>query len=135
MKESIPTIGDSVPTDRPEPFLDADGEFLAQVETLQDGLIDWSTGGSFDDATYRRCRSQLLGRHDLRHLVPAFVRKCRHLAQFWGWIKEEKPTYAERRRLIWDGFSPLIDHLENGNRTPSEEAISVTLHESGTPTR
>ena len=127
MKDNIQSNRDSVPTDRHEPFLDADEEFLAQVETLQEGLIDWSTGGSFDDATYRRCRSQLLARHDLRHLVPPFVRKCRHLAQFWGWIKEEKPTYAERRRLIWDGFGPLIDHLENGNWTPSEEAISVTL--------
>ena len=138
MKDSIPSSRDSVPTDRTdasqattqsegEPFLDADGEFFVQVVTLQDGLIAWATGESFDETTYRRYRGQLVARHDLRHLVPPFVRKCRTLAQFWGWIKEEKPTYADRRRLIWEGFGPLIDHLEHGNRTPSEEAISVTL--------
>ena len=138
MKDSIPRSRDSVPTDRTdasqattqsegEPFLDADGEFFVQVVTLQDGLIAWATGESFDETTYRRYRGQLVARHDLRHLVPPFVRKCRTLAQFWGWIKEEKPTYADRRRLIWEGFGPLIDHLEHGNRTPSEEAISVTL--------
>ena len=138
MKDPIPRSRDSIPTngtDRSqptsqsvaEPFLDADGEFLVQVVTLQDGLIAWATGESFDETTYRRYRGQLLARYDLRHLVPPFVRKCRTLAQFWGWIKEEKPTYAERRSLIWEGFGPLIDHLEHGNRTPSEEAISVTL--------
>ena len=110
----MPRSRDSVPTDRTdaaqatiqsvdEPFLDADGEFLAQVVILQDGLIARATGESFDETTYRRYRGQLLARHDLRHLVPPFVRKCRTLAQFWGWIKEEKPTYAERRSLIWGG--------------------------------
>ena len=106
MKDSIPSKRDSVTTDRPEPFLDADEEFFAQVVILQDGLVAWATGKPFEEATCRRCRSQLLARHDLRHPVPPFVRKCRHLAQFWGWIKEEKPTYAERRRLIWDGCGP-----------------------------
>lgn len=139
MEHSIPSRNrDSVPTDRAnatqaatqsvgDPFLDADGEFMVQVATLQDGLIAWATGTDFDEATYRQCRGLLLARHDLRHLVPPFVRKCRTFAQFWGWIKEEKPTYAERRRLIWDGFEPLIDHLEHGNRTPCEETVSVTL--------
>lgn len=138
MKDSIPRSRDSIPTGRTdrsqpttqsvdEPFLDADGEFFARVETLQDGLIAWATGEDFDETTYCRYRGLLLARHDLRHLVPPFVRKCRSFAQFWGWIKEEKPTYAERRLLIWDGFRPLVDHLEHGNRTPSEEAISVTL--------
>ena len=138
MKDSIPRTRNSVPADRTdasqsttqsvgEPFLDADGEFFVQVVTLQDGLIAWATGESFDEPTYRRYRGQLLARHDLRHLVPPFVRKCRDFAQFWGWIKVEEPTYAERRLLIWEGFGPLIDHLEHGNRTPSEDAISVTL--------
>ena len=138
MKNSTPRTRDSAPTDRAnaseataqflgEPFLDTEGEFIAQVETLQEGLIARATGEPFDETTYRRYRSQLLARHDVRHLVPRFVKKCRGLAQFWGWIKEEKPTYAERRLLIWEGFSPLIEHLEHGNRAPSEEAISVTL--------
>ena len=138
MKDSIQRSRDSIPTDgadrsQPttqsvgEPFLDADGEFFVQVVALQDGLIAWAAGESFDETTYRRYRGQLLARHDLRHLVPPFVRKCRQFAQFWGWIKEEGPTYAERRRLIWEGFGPLIDHLEHGNRTPSEEAINVSL--------
>ena len=114
MKDSIPRSRDSVqptaltlPNARSnpwaKPFLGADGEFLTQVATLQDGLIARATGESFDETTYRRYRGQLLVRHDLRHLVPPFVRKCRTLAQFWGWIKEEKPTYAERRSLIGGG--------------------------------
>ena len=134
MKHSIPARSDSVPTNRAnaaqavgEPFLDAYGDFLVQVVALQDGLIAWATGKEFDELYYRRYRDELLDRHDLRHLVPPFVRKCRTFAQFWGWIKEKEPTYAERRRLIWDGFGPLLDHLEHGNRTPCEDAISVTL--------
>jgi hypothetical protein len=36
------------------------------------------------------------------------VRRCRDLGQFWGWIKYERSTYAERRTLLWDAFHPLI---------------------------
>ena len=76
MKDSILSKRDSVTTDRPEPFLDADEEFFAQVVILQDGLVAWATGKPFEEATYRRCRSQLLARHDLLHLVPPFVRNA-----------------------------------------------------------
>ena len=138
MKDGIQSSHNSAPGDRENVsqaarpstgkwFLDADEEFLVKVVTLQDGLIAWATGDPFDEGVYRRYRLDLLARHDLRHLVPAFVRRCREFAQFWGWIKLQRPTYAQRRLLIWDAFSPLIEHLEDGNRTPSDDSVSVTL--------
>ena len=138
MKDSILSSHSTVPADRDdvsqtsspstgEWLLDAGEEFLAKAITLQDGLIAWATGDAFDEGVYRQYRRDLLARHDLHHLVPQFVRRCREFAQFWGWIKLERSTYAERRLLIWDGFRPLIEHLEDGNRTPSDDTVSVTL--------
>ena len=138
MDDSTQDIQESVPPDHDNttqprrasadaPFLDPEGEFLVKMIALQDGLIAWATGDPFDDVTYSRYRGELLSRHDLRHLVPSFVKKYRGFAQFWGWIKVQEGTYAARRRLIWDAFHPLIDHLERGNRIPSDDPISASL--------
>ena len=104
-------------------------EFLDHVIILQNGLIARATGEVFDggNAAYRRYRLALMGRPDIRHLLPLFLRRCSDLGQFWGWIKYEKPSYAERRDLIWDGFRPLIEHLENRARIPSDDAVTATL--------
>ena len=104
-------------------------ELLDRVMNLQNGLIARATGSNYHGGTpaYRRIRSELLGRPDIFPLLPAFLRQCSDPDQFWGWIKYEKGTYHERRDLTWSGFRPLIDHLESGARTPSDDAVSVSL--------
>ncbi len=63
-------------------------------------------------------RSEICNASNLKPLVPEFVRRCGDLSEFWGWIKYEKPTYAERRTLIWQAFAPLIEQIEFGQQSP-----------------
>jgi hypothetical protein len=57
------------------------------------------------------------------------VRRCRDLGQFWGFVKYERGTYAERRNLLWDAFHPLIEYLETQDRSPGVAPISAILEE------
>ena len=104
-------------------------EILARVTNLQNRLIARATGHEYDggNTAYQRIRSDLLNRPDIRHLLPPFLQQCRDLEQFWGWIKYEGAGYAERRELLWDAFRPMLDHLENTARLPSDDTVSVTL--------
>ena len=63
----------------------------------------------------------------LAGLLPKCVRTCRDLSQFWGFIKLEYATYAERRQFLWAEFRPLLDFLESRNRKPADAAISHRL--------
>ena len=94
---------------------------------LQNLLIACATGGSANDADYAALRRHFLQEEETKALVPAFVRTCRDVSAFWGWIKYEKGTYAERRQLIWCAFAPLLDHLEGRDRAPLDQDASETL--------
>jgi hypothetical protein len=98
---------------------------------LQNGLISFSTGGSFDggDEAYKSLRNDFAARFDTKDKVPDFVRRCRDLGQFWGFIKYERPTYKERRVLLWDAFRPLIDYLEAQDRSPGVAPITTALEQ------
>jgi Abortive infection C-terminus len=102
---------------------------LDQAIRLQNSLIAYSTGGGFDgdDAEYQRLRRFFGARSDTKIKLPDCVRRCRDLAQFWGWIKYERTTYAERRSLLWDAFRPLIDHLDTTDRAPGVAPITAAL--------
>jgi hypothetical protein len=97
------------------------GEVAAESENL---LISHATGGSESESRYRALRTRLTG--DLAaNEVPDFVRTCRNLSQFWGYIKKW-PTYAERRNVIWGAFGPLIERLEAGV-SPVDEVVVESL--------
>lgn len=85
---------------------------------FQNGMIAQATGTGFDggDAACKEVRMFFASRADTRGKLPDFVRRCSDLGQFWGFIKYEKGSYAERRALIWDGFRPLIEYLEAHDR-------------------
>ena len=72
-------------------------------------------------------RTLFASRADTKGKLPDFVRRCSDLSQFWGFIKYEKPSYAERRALIWDAFRPLIEYLEAQDRAPGVAPITATL--------
>jgi hypothetical protein len=79
------------------------------------------------DPTYQELRRFFGVRSDTKARLPDFVRRCRDLGQFWGWIKYERSTYAERRTLLWDAFHPIIDYLEADDRAPGVIPITETL--------
>lgn len=101
---------------------------LDAVLRLQSNLISHATNGLFEgeDEAYQALRRFFAQRADTRDRLPAFVRRCRDLNQFWRWIKYEKSTYAERRELLWAEFAPLLDYLEE-QAAPGAQAITVTL--------
>ena len=96
---------------------------------FQNGLIAAATGGNYDggDPAYKDMRFFFASRPDTKAKLPDFVRRCSDVAQFWGWIKYEKPSYAERRTLIWQAFRPLIEYLEAQDRAPGVAPITATL--------
>lgn len=104
-------------------------ELLEKVETLQNLLVSYATGGTASDSDYKRLRSELLAESMIRDQLPRFVRTCRDLHQFWQFIKREFSTYAERRMYLWGEFGPIIDMLglEGRASTPSDEGITETL--------
>ncbi|OUS08243.1 hypothetical protein A9Q96_01935 [Rhodobacterales bacterium 52_120_T64] len=97
---------------------------LDEAHQLQNGLAARATGGDFANLDYLQIRSSLMNDSSTESLVPDFVRRCKNIDQFWAWIKDEKPTYAERRKIIWDSFSPLIEEIETLSK-PTKETSDI----------
>ena len=100
---------------------------LERAVYLQNLLIVHATGGGADDGEYKILRGQLMENSTLASVLPKCVRTCRDLSQFWGFIKFEYGTYAERRQFLWAEFRPLLDHLEGRNKKPADASISGRL--------
>lgn len=100
---------------------------LEKAHYLQNLLIAHATGKTADDNEYQTVRRVLLDNREAAELLPSFVRTCRDLAQFWGFIKQEKSSYLDRRELIWSSFAPLLDRLEDKTLRPSDAPISDGL--------
>jgi hypothetical protein len=99
-------------------------ELYEQTESLQNLLVSRATGGMEDDAEYLRLRQVVLSQPLLEAYVPRFLKTCRNLAQFWQFIKYEFSSYAERRKHLWDEFRPMLELLERGGPTPSDQVVS-----------
>jgi len=108
-----------------------DETLLDKAMRFQNALIAYCTNGTFDggDPGYKELRHFFAARADTKLKVPDFVRRCSDLAQFWGFIKHEQHTYAQRRTFIWDAFRPLTVYLEAEDRTPGIGPISQVLEE------
>jgi len=100
---------------------------LDKAMRLQNGLIAAATGGSMDNIDYRALRTELANRSEVKNKIPSFVLQCSDVSQFWGWIKYEKDTYAERRDLIWNEFRGLISYLEFDVSSPGTAIISGAI--------
>lgn len=94
---------------------------------LQGELIACATGGRSDDGVYQVARRELMDLPNAKGLLPKFVSAHRTLDSFWGWIKYEAGTYAERRTIIYSAFSPLLDELERNSSSPADKDISELL--------
>lgn len=47
--------------------------------------------------------------------LPSFIHECRQVDEVWPVLREFS-SYAERDRFVWEAFSPLVAHLEDGCR-------------------
>ncbi|PTQ77290.1 abortive infection Abi-like protein [Nitrosomonas oligotropha] len=102
-------------------------ELYDQIESLQNLLVSRATGGTEDDAEYLRLRQVVLAEPSLEVYVPRFLRTCRNLAQFWQFIKYDHGSYAERRQYLWNEFHPMLEMLERGGQTPSDQVVSGAI--------
>lgn len=88
-------------------------EVVVQLRTV---LLARATGGGDRDhfQEYHRLRRRLIGEEgdEVRDLLPAFVRSCRTLEEFWHHIKNSYPDYQGRRDYLHREFTPLLDFLE-----------------------
>lgn len=102
---------------------------IDDVDGLQSIYINRATGNGSDDdeRDYPLCRQKILEDPRVASLVPAWVRRCRNLDQFWGFIQPKFPSYAERRKFIWDDFRSLVDFAESGVEHPSDIVVSKAL--------
>lgn len=93
------------------------------IQYLQNGLISRATGGSFNNVIYQDIRAKIIKNQSLIRYLPQWIKTCRDIDQFWGFIKTKYSSYAERREFIWNEFSELLNFLELQNITPIEQVI------------
>jgi uncharacterized protein YfkK (UPF0435 family) len=103
---------------------DSAAERVAMLEGI---MISAATGGSHEDSAYSMLRSEFMNDPDICDLLPHFVRKYRTLSAFWPFIKEQDGSYAGRRQLITEAFTPLIDQLEAPYRNPADAPVTDAL--------
>lgn len=86
---------------------------------MQDILIVRATSTGGDEEGFVRLRARLINDPVSKDKIPDFLRTCRNLGQFWAYIRDRASTYAGRRKVIWEEFTPLLDFAEN--QLPSSE--------------
>ncbi len=99
-------------------------DLLVEIESLQNMLVDIATGGSGNDEDYKSLRNHLLSISELKNLLPQLLQTNRTAGQFWQFIKYKLPSYAERRKYIWDEFTPLLTYVESKKQGVAERTIS-----------
>lgn len=101
-------------------------DLLDKVTALQNLLLVEATGGSSDAGEYILLRKELLENGIVGTLLPRFVRTSRDLVEFWPFIKDKLPSYAERRQFIRAEFRAALEAAERG-ASPLEDAASEAL--------
>jgi len=82
------------------------------AEHLQNNVIARATGQDYDSKNYKFIREKFLIDSGTKDLLPDFIRKNRDLQQFWTFIRDKFPSYAERRAYIYEAFEELLAYLE-----------------------
>jgi hypothetical protein len=100
---------------------------IGQVNRLESVLVAACEGARADDVLYQDLRQALMREAILRPLLPEFVRTCRNLDHFWGYIKTVSPQWAPRRHHVREALTPLFSHLEGANQAPVDTVASDVL--------
>lgn len=96
-------------------------------------MVAHATGNPAIPLEYEVLRQDLLSDPIAAPLMPSFVRTHRNLASFWNFIKGQFGTYAERRTYLSEAFTPLLDRLEFGPSSISEDLQRNTTAEAAKP--
>lgn len=104
-------------------------ELIDKIEGVQNMLVAHATGGQASDTEYKKIRAELIENSAIKDEIPSFLRSCRNLSQFWGFIKQKFGSYQERRNFIWEGFSPVLAKLESQQIYPSDEIATKKIQE------
>lgn len=91
------------------------------IKYLENGLISRSTGGEFN--SYEYIRQKVLQNKTFEKLLPSWIKTCRDINQFWGYIKKIE-GYQPRREFLWNEFTSLLNYLEFKTISPIEEVIT-----------
>lgn len=95
---------------------------------MENLMTERATGGlGANSHVYEYLRREFMADPATRDLLPNFARTSRTLDAFWPWIKNKAGSYAERRRIISEGFAPLADYFEGRNRAPGDHVVSMSL--------
>ena len=88
-------------------------DLIGKVETLKSMLVAVATGTNYDDLQkdYKQLRNELL-RSSISSKMPNFVRQYSELSVFLAYIKDKDGTYAGRRKILSEEFSPIFNELE-----------------------
>ncbi|WP_299950691.1 abortive infection family protein [Hyphomonas sp. BRH_c22] len=100
---------------------------LERLNMMEGILIDSATGGSDQNHVYEHLRREFMGDPQIKSRLPDFVRTYRNLSAFWPYIKNQAPTYAERRQIISAAFTAVVEYLEGAARSPMDDATSDSL--------
>jgi Abortive infection C-terminus len=103
----------------------AEDQLDEQVETFQNLLISYATGGKVANTEYQGMRRELLAR--LREKMPRFVRVNSDLTQLWAHFKQVSGSYQGRREYIWKEFGPLLGELQGAHAAPTDARVTEAL--------
>jgi hypothetical protein len=104
------------------------GSRLERAKKLENLMTACATGDmTASNPVYEHLRREFMQDSATKPLLPVFVRTCRTLNAFWPFIKEQAGTYAERRLIISNAFTPLIEFLEGKNNVPGDATVSEVL--------
>lgn len=105
-------------------FIESDFD---KAEYLQSMLLARSTGGDANDNHYLQLRHDLMSNLNYQGLLPRWVKTNRSLDQFWQYIKNKFPSYAERREFLYEELNPLLEYLETKQTLPAAKSIDEVL--------
>jgi len=107
-------------------FMHPRSELLEKLESFQNMLISYATGGGADEEEFKRIRQELLQDPLLGDKLPRFVRTHKDFKQFWGLMKQQSSTYQGRREFLWEQFRPALEFLETAG-SPADQSVSDVL--------
>jgi hypothetical protein len=62
---------------------------VERAMSMENLMVAHATGGMGDGPLYERLRREFMADDALKPLLPDFVRTCRSLSAFWGYIKNK----------------------------------------------
>ena len=98
-----------------------------RAEYFQRLVLTKATGGEVDDQHYVQMRQHLIGNSNYSEIIPRWVKTNRNLDQFWQFIKNKFPTYAERRAFLNEELNPLLEFIETKQTLPPGKSIDDVL--------